>query len=187
VHDYGFWNSSDTSHIDFYNHLSGEVGAYANRTVLTEFGAPMTTGLNYEGGDQGNSGIASVNGFCDYCHDNQMGSVYWPGVRDEDSYSMFNRVFTIVSLNNQSGLNVVQYGWPLSSEPPRIGSAVSNGQFRINWPADHMGWLLQAQTNSPAIGLRTNWVTVPGSANTNQVVIPINRSNGSVFFRLAHP
>jgi hypothetical protein len=188
VHDYGFWNSTNFSHIYFYNHLSGEVGAYASRTVLTEFGAPMTTGLNYEGGDQGNSGIASVNGFCDYCHDDQMGSVYWPGLRDGDSFSMFTRVLTVVlSLNNRSGMNVVQYGWPISSAPPTIGFAATNGQFRINWPADHMGWLLQAQTNSPANGLRTNWVTVPGSSNTNQVMIPINRSSGSVFFRLAHP
>ena len=189
VHDYGFWNSSDTSRIDFYNHLSGEVGAYASRTVLTEFGAPMTTGLNYEGGDQGNYGIASVNGFCDYCHDNQVGSVYWPGLRDGDSYSMFTRIgnTTALSLNNPGGMSVVQYGWPISSAPPTIGFAVSNGQFQINWPADHMGWLLQAQTNSPANGLGPGWVTVPGSGNTNEVVIPINRSNSSVFFRLAHP
>jgi hypothetical protein len=188
VHDYGFWNSTDTSHIDFYNHLSGEVGAYASRTVLTEFGAPMTTGLNYQGGDQGSSGIASVNGFCDYCHDNQMGSVYWPGLRDGDSYSMFTRFFTVLlSLNNQSGLRVVQYGWPVSSEPARIGFTVKNGQFRINWPADHMGWILEAQTNSLAVGIRTNWAAVPGSGNTNLVMIPIDRTNGSVFFRLAHP
>jgi hypothetical protein len=156
--------------------------------VLTEFGAPMTTGLNYSGGDQGSSGIASVNGFCDYCHDNQMGSVYWPGLRDGDSYSMFTRVFTVaMSLNNRSGLSVVQYGWPISSEPARISFAASNGLFRISWPADHLGWLLQAQTNSAADGLRTGWGTVLGSGNTNQMIIPINRTNGSVFFRLAHP
>jgi hypothetical protein len=101
---------------------------------------------------------------------------------------MFTRVITILlTLNNQSGLSVVQYGWPISSEPPKIASAVSNGQFRINWPADHMGWLLQAQTNSPGTGLRANWGTVPGSGNTNEVMIPINRSNGSVFFRLTRP
>jgi hypothetical protein len=189
VHDYGFWNSTNTSHVYFYNHLSGEVGAYADRTVLTEFGAQMTTGLNYEGGDQGNSGIASVNGFCDYCHDNQMGSVYWPGLRDGDTYSMFTRVagLSLVLLNNQSGMSVVQYGWPISSEPSKVGLVLSNGQFRVNWPADHMGWLLQAQTNSPANGLGANWATIPGSGDTNQVVIPINKSNGSVFFRLAHP
>jgi hypothetical protein len=188
VHDYGFWNSTETSHTNFYNHLAGEVGAYASRTVLTEFGAPMTTGLNYANGDQGNSGIASVNGFCDYCHDNQMGSVYWPGLRDGDSYSMFTRVLTfLLTLNNRSGLSVVQYAWPISSEQARIGFAATNGQYRVNWPADHLGWVLQAQTNSPANGLRSNWSAVQGSGSTNQVMIPINRANGSVFFRLARP
>ena len=148
----------------------------------------MTTGLNYEGGDQGSSGIASVNGFCDYCHDHQMGSVYWPGLRNGDSYSMFTLVVNVLlSLNNQSGMNVVHYGWPISSSPPRIAVAVTNGQFRVNWPADNVGWLLQAQTNSRANGLGPIWVAVPGTSNKNQVMIPMNAANGSVFFRMAHP
>jgi hypothetical protein len=36
-------------------------------------------------------------------------------------------------------------------------------------------------------GLGTNWLTISGSAETNQVFIPINPANGSSFFRLASP
>jgi hypothetical protein len=57
----------------------------------------------------------------------------------------------------------------------------------LSWPADHIGWHLEAQTNSLTSGLGTNWVTVANSATTNQVAIPLNLTNGSVFFRLVYP
>jgi hypothetical protein len=62
-----------------------------------------------------------------------------------------------------------------------------NGQMQLSWPQDHAGWQLQIQTNSATVGLGTNWVNVPGSTATNQIFIPINPNNGSVFLRLAYP
>jgi hypothetical protein len=38
-----------------------------------------------------------------------------------------------------------------------------------------------------SVGIRTNWVDVAGSTATNQVVIPINITNGSVFYHLVYP
>ena len=38
-----------------------------------------------------------------------------------------------------------------------------------------------------ANGLGTNWGDVPGSTETNQVSVPINPTNDSVFFRLLYP
>lgn len=63
----------------------------------------------------------------------------------------------------------------------RLTVMLSGNMLDISWPAS--GGRLQSQTNS----LGTNWVTVPGSAATNHVVIPINQANGSVFYRLAVP
>ncbi len=77
---------------------------------------------------------------------------------------------------------------PTSSAP--VAMSATNyvaGQFRIAWPADHTGWMLQAQTNSLDAGLGTNWVNVPNSDQTNQMPVPVSATNGAVFFRLAHP
>jgi autotransporter-associated beta strand protein len=71
--------------------------------------------------------------------------------------------------------------------PVSITSSTSGGVLSLGWPMDQTGWLLQAQTNSLAVGISTNWVTVPGSAATNQVSFPITSTNGSVFFRLLLP
>jgi rhamnogalacturonan endolyase len=60
------------------------------------------------------------------------------------------------------------------------------GQLTLTWPADHIGWVLQMQTNTLATGLGTNWIMVPGSLNTNQIAVPVGSESGSVFFRLAN-
>jgi uncharacterized repeat protein (TIGR03806 family) len=63
----------------------------------------------------------------------------------------------------------------------------TTGQIQFSWPADHLGWRLQAQTNSLDTGLGTNWSTVSGSTLTNRLVIPVSPVSGGVFFRLIYP
>ena len=73
---------------------------------------------------------------------------------------------------------------PISLVPPQCTFTLNGGQLQLSWPADHLGWSLQTQTNS----LGTNWFTMPGSAATNLWVMPIGAANNvSVFFRLVYP
>jgi hypothetical protein len=65
--------------------------------------------------------------------------------------------------------------------------AVGGSTLALTWPADHTGWKVQGQTNALTKGLGTNWATLPGSATTNQVNVPITKTNSSVFFRLSYP
>jgi len=75
-----------------------------------------------------------------------------------------------------------------SGAPPRLQLtfAPGAGQAQLAWPSDRLGWALQAQTNSPNMGIGTNWVTIPGATAITSGTFPINSTNGSVFFRLAH-
>jgi autotransporter-associated beta strand protein len=74
-----------------------------------------------------------------------------------------------------------------SDTPVSIQTTNGAGGLTVSWPADHTGWALQAQTNAITIGLSNNWSVVPGSTTTNQVTIPINPANGTVFLRLILP
>ena len=75
-----------------------------------------------------------------------------------------------------------------NSSPTNLTMATLNGtNLDLQWPADHTGWRIQAQTNPVTVGLTTNWVTIPGSGLTNQIIIPIDKANGSVFFRMIYP
>jgi fibronectin type 3 domain-containing protein len=76
---------------------------------------------------------------------------------------------------------------PTSSAPVAISATNVSGQLSIAWPVDHTGWQLQSQTKSLAVGLSTNWVNVTGSVQTNLVAMPVNTTNGVVFFRLVRP
>lgn len=75
----------------------------------------------------------------------------------------------------------------VATNPTNITALVSGNQYNLSWPASHTGWRLQAQTNNLNVGLSSNWATVPGSTTTNQISVPINPANGSVFFRLVYP
>ena len=67
----------------------------------------------------------------------------------------------------------------------RVTASVTGNLLDLSWPV--AGGRLQVQTNSPGVGITTNWVTYPGSTATNHVVVSISPANGSVFYRLVVP
>lgn len=75
----------------------------------------------------------------------------------------------------------------VSTSPVPISSARSASLLALSWPADHIGWRLQRQTNSLSVGLSGNWVNVPNSAATNQMTFTIDPTAGCVFYRLVYP
>lgn len=72
---------------------------------------------------------------------------------------------------------------PVSASPARLGWKLNVRLLQFDWPADHIGWRLEVQTNTLDTGLGRNWVTVPSSTATNIISIPVNNGNGSIFFR----
>lgn len=76
---------------------------------------------------------------------------------------------------------------PTSFAPTELGLTAVGNQLQLNWPADHTGWQLQGQTNSLGTGLGTNWSNIAGSAETNQIILPADVTNDTVFFRLKRP
>ena len=75
---------------------------------------------------------------------------------------------------------------PLAANETNITYYVSSNNITVAWPADHIGWQLEVQTNTSAAGIGTNWIIVAGSSVTNQMLFPINPANGAVFFRLSN-
>lgn len=76
---------------------------------------------------------------------------------------------------------------PVSTSPTPLNYSLLSNVLQFTWPSDHTGWKLQIQTNPPAVGLGTNWVSVANSNGTNLFFIPIDSNNGSAFFRLKYP
>jgi endoglucanase len=124
IHEYGFW--ATRTYAGWVSDFTTQLGSCASRTVLDEFGAPMTTGLNYNGSYT--SGTAANNNFVAYIQavtntvrSKGMGSVVWPGLRNGDSYSMtkVSGSGTALSLSttNTTGLNRLTWAWGGGSAP----------------------------------------------------------------------
>jgi hypothetical protein len=81
----------------------------------------------------------------------------------------------------------VAVGNNVNTSPTNITTSVSGKTLTLSWPADHIGWRLQTQTNSLSTGLGTNWVDVPNTSTVNSCTNAINTANGSVFYRMVYP
>ncbi len=71
--------------------------------------------------------------------------------------------------------------------PTNITTSVSGNQLTLTWPSDHLGWVLQAQTNSLSTGLGNIWFDVAGSGSSTTAIYTLNPANPTVFFRLRSP
>jgi endoglucanase len=116
IHDYTFFSNGNlTTAAAWENRFKANIGSYSSRAVLTEFGVPMTGGKNYTGAIGADQEIAYLQGLSNQVRAYGMGSIYWPGIRNGDSYSMqqLNGTGTslTVSNTNASGLSRLKYSW----------------------------------------------------------------------------
>ena len=74
----------------------------------------------------------------------------------------------------------------VANNPTNITFSLSGSTLTLSWPSDHVGWILQSQTNGLGKGLSSNWVDVAGSGSSNTNVSTINPANPTVFYRLRH-
>jgi len=71
---------------------------------------------------------------------------------------------------------------PVAMDNNRLGNLLT-----LSWPADHIGWRLQAQTNASNTGLSTNWFNVPNAITTNEMSFTLDPNARCVFYRLVYP
>ena len=132
VHEYTFWNMSINTEQGWKNSFKGKVGKYIDRTVCTEWGGAMApgdkAGVHYETMDYNstptNYFMAYIRGMSDQLREWEMGSFYWPGLRDGDWYSMTKRSGEGANIKleivNQSGLDRMHMAWAdtIVTNPP---------------------------------------------------------------------
>jgi hypothetical protein len=126
IHIYGMFGDSHTTEAawvsDFKRHLCG----HADRAVLTEFGVPMNTGVNYDGPRDGRNDVSYLYAITDTVRSQNMGSILWTGVKfanqtqgpgpcENGSCAITSLRGTApnytLSINNQSGLDRLHFGW----------------------------------------------------------------------------
>ena len=97
------------------------------------------------------------------------------------------KVWNTSLLGTDGILSVDVSGGGPATNPTNIVSSVGGGNLTLSWPAGHLGWTLQTQTNTRSVGLvpaSNAWFNVTGSASVTNIVIPVGTANPTVFFRL---
>lgn len=122
VHDYRFFNPDDTTEAQFAAGIAAEVGPYRARTVIDEWGAPMTDGTDYNAPPSSSANVAFIDAIAQYAHDQHLGTIYWPGLRAGDGYSMeqLHGTYPAITMSNTnaSGRAKLLYSWGRNSGHP---------------------------------------------------------------------
>lgn len=139
LHDYTLGGETHPTEADWITSFENNVCGYDSRAVLTEFGVPMTTGVNYDGNRDGTNDVSFLYALTDTVRKQGMGSILWTGVKtaaqtqgpgpcENASCAITTLQGTApnytLSLNSQSGLDRLHYGWgaPVSGPLHAVGA-----------------------------------------------------------------
>jgi hypothetical protein len=81
----------------------------------------------------------------------------------------------------------VGYSVVINSNPTNLLLGVAGTNLMLAWPASHLGWILQAQTNDLGTGLSANWFDLNGSSAGTNVTVAISQNHPMVLYRLRTP
>ena len=81
LHTYSMFGDSHTTEADWVSDLESHLCGYASRAIVTEFGAPMNTGVNYDGPRDGTNDLSYLYGITDTVRRLGVGSILWTGVK----------------------------------------------------------------------------------------------------------
>ncbi len=145
LHIYSMFGDSHTTEAAWVNDLQSNLCGYGSRAIVTEFGVPMTTGVNYDGPKDGINDLSYLYAVTDTARSQGIGTILWVGVKQPTQTSgpgpCENASCAITSLSgsgtalsltvtNQSGLDRLQYGWGLNNNPGGGGGGGTSGVLR---------------------------------------------------------
>jgi Ricin-type beta-trefoil lectin domain/Cellulase (glycosyl hydrolase family 5) len=132
LHIYSMFGDSHTTEAAWVSDLQSNLCGYASRAIVTEFGVPMTTGVNYNGPKDGTNDLSYLYAITDTARSQGIGTILWTGVKQASQTQgpgpCENASCAITSLNgsgtslsltitNQSGLDRLQWGWGSGTNP----------------------------------------------------------------------
>jgi ricin-type beta-trefoil lectin protein/cellulase (glycosyl hydrolase family 5) len=215
LHIYGMFGDSHTTEAGWVTDLQNNLCGYAGRTVITEFGVPMTTGADYNGARDGNNDRSYLYAVTDTARSQSIGTLLWVGVKETGqtygpgpcenvscAITTVNGSGTNLSLsvNNQSGLDRLQYGWGLTNNSGGNGNSGTSFALRSTSAGRCLDVTSQATSNGTPVevwdcngGTNQQWsslsngalqvygnkcLDVPGHATTPGTKVEIWDCNG---------
>jgi hypothetical protein len=186
--EYDIYNGNQ----DYLREYLQDVG-HGNATIPTSGFSLISLAVNSSGGafrfngasDGSVAGATFTSAITRIGNNEGAGDGYVGDITEIDIYS---GVLSSLQITNIEAQLVAKYGVVgVATNPTNITTAVSGNVLTLSWPADHIGWRLQVQTNLLNTGLGSGWTDVAGSTSVNSVNVTISPANGAVFYRMVYP
>ncbi|TDW96378.1 RICIN domain-containing protein [Dinghuibacter silviterrae] len=131
IHCYWWFYGSYNVWSSYYNIVSGDVGSYASRTVMTEIGVETFRNISFWW--QWNTGVyvdqAFITGGLAYTRDNSMGSIAWSGVNDTDTYRWYMSNTNLIEVNPGCA-NMFRWAWQ-TTVPAKWEGPIADGTYKL--------------------------------------------------------
>lgn len=115
---------------------------------------------------------------------NYLGKSQWPDPLFNgrlDEVYLYNYSLSDTEISRLANSNLP----PPPTVPTTLTMTVAGNALNVSWPSNYIGSRLES--NSVGLTASDSWFTVPSSAASNSVMIPIAADQTNVFFRLAYP
>jgi endoglucanase len=153
MHHYAFFYGP-MDYWGFRNDFEMLLGNCASRAVATEYGAPMSTGLDYSDPNSDENFVRYIRAITDSMHDLDIGGTYWPALGGKftddlgyDWYSMFalqgSGTNLSLAIRNPSGAQRILHGW---------GDTIGGGGGFEHLTSRHSSLCLDVASESTADG-----------------------------------
>lgn len=114
---------------------------------------------------------------------NYLGRSQWPDPLFNgrlDEFYFYNYALTAAEISRLASNQP-----PPPVAPTQLTTVLADGALGFSWSSNYIGCRLESNAVSPAA--TGSWFTVAGSAVTNTLFVPINRTRTNVFYRLSYP
>lgn len=112
LHNYAFWRT--LNYDEWLENWRAQVTPCPNRIIITEFGTTVNGGQNFNAPSADN-GVVYMQAAARIAREYGLGAVYWPGLRDGDSYSMTTRSGSgakqTLNVVNSTARDALRYAW----------------------------------------------------------------------------
>ncbi len=105
--------------------------AYPSRTIVTEFGVPMINDKDYLSAPGTDVEVAYFQGMTNAIHSSKIGGIYWPGLRTNDSYSVFTLSGSTIQTKNTTGLTRLKYAWNQTELAQPYAKFTSGAYYKV--------------------------------------------------------
>jgi hypothetical protein len=193
IHDYTLGGETHSTEAAWITSINNNICGYASRAVFTEFGVPMNTGVNYDGPKDGTNDVSYLYAITDNARNLGIGTIIWVGVKQATQTQgpgpCENASCAITSLegsgtnlslsiNNQSGVDRLQYGWGQTNNAGGGG-----GSTPTPTPTSGSGGGTTGVLRGVGSG---KCLDVPGQATTDGTLLQIWDCNGGANQQWTH-